>query len=477
MAFESRHTRVGANFGVSLRRLPALLAAFVALLAWSCLVASTAHAQKSRGATAGTSESASLSRSRRIVVERFKGTGDVKEVRAAAIAALEAEVTITVLPVKLLDKHRHLNDGSPEGYSALAEKLDLLAVLYGKVGKGSEGWMVALTVVNGHNGKSLGTLAYEADSLPALTRKLRSQLLQDITPILDRAAGEPEPAPVVVEPEPEPPPPPPPEEKPEPEPEPEPEKEAKPAPKPRDEAVERCPWLEVELHGGVTQRAFNFTEEQRGALRGYQLKYAPYGAARATYRPWAHRACGLASGFGIRAGYEQTFAVQSTLADQTLGTRAFAFESQVEFEFPIGIFTLTPRAGFVYRHFELTGNYVPDPRYNLVALGLEGGLRAGFFLLELGWAARIVLDAGSLQSADWFPGASGFGWQGEARIGAAPTRWLDAFVLGEYESYSFDLNPSAPGQYPFGVAQGSYDRYLRVGIGVRFNVPSRAAAK
>ena len=422
-----------------------------------------------------------MSRSRRLVVERFKGTGDVKEVRAAAIAALEAEVTLTVVAVKLLDKHRHLNDGSPEGYSALAEKLDLLAVLHGKVGKGSEGWMVAVTVVNGRNGKSLGMLAYQADSLPALTRKLRSQLVQDLTPILDRAAGQPEPAPVVVEPEPEPapppPPPPPPEEKPKSEPKSEPKKETKPAQKAREDSSARCAWLELELHGGVTQRAFNFIEEERGALRGYQLKYAPYGAARATYRPWAHRACGLPSGFGIRAGYEQTFGAQSTLADQTLDTRAFAFEAQLEFEFPIGIFALTPRAGFVYRHFELTGNYVPDPQYKLVALGLDGGLRAGFFLLELGGSARLVLDAGSLQSDDWFPGASGFGWQGEARIGVAPTSWLDAFVLGEYESYSFDLNPSAPGEYPFGVAQSSYDRYLRLGIGVRFNIPSRTSTK
>jgi len=104
-------------------------------------------------------------------------------------------------------------------------------------------------------------------------------------------------------------------------------------------------------------------------------------------------------------------------------------------------------------------------------------LRLGPFLAELGWAARFVLDAGSLQSADWFPKATGFGWLAEARLGGSPTAWLDAFALGEYESYSFDLHATGSGTYPNGVAKGSYDRHLRLGVGIRFNVPGRPGAK
>jgi hypothetical protein len=233
----------------------------------------------------------------------------------------------------------------------------------------------------------------------------------------------------------------------------------------------------MELGGGNAQRAFNYEEEERGALRGYRSMVAPFALARATYRPFAHAACRLPAGFGIRLGFERTFGITSDLAGQELDTEALAFEAQLEQEFRFGPISLTPRSGFVYRYFHVEENFLPDPQYRLIGLGLEGGLRLGPFLAELGWAARFVLDAGALQSANWFPEATGFGWLAEARLGGSPTRWFDAFALGEYESYSFDLNATGADSYPNGVAKGSYDRHLRLGIGVRFNVPSRAGAK
>ena len=425
------------------------------------------HAETERAAK-GDAGGASVARSRRVAVDRFKGTGDVKSARAAVVSALEAEVTIDVASIRLLEKHKELNDGSPEGYSTLAEKLDLLVILYGKVGKGEQGFLLALTVVNGKNGKSLGTLAFHGETFDRLLKNVQRDLLSEIEPILDRAgAAEPE-----SESEPEPAPPP------EPKPESEKEKEQKSVPEPKPEpapAKAACPWLEVELGGGVAQRQFNWVGELSGPLRGYRLKHAPFTSARGTYRPLAHRACSKASGLGVRLGYEHTLGIDSAVGGQQLDSLAFAFESQVEFKYPIGPLSFTPRTGFVYRHFELASNLVPDPSYKLVALGLDGGVRVAWFLVELGWSARFVVDAGSLQSPDWFPNARGFGYLAEGRIGAAPTRWLDAFALVEYESYAFDLNARVAG--PAGLATGSYDRYLRVGVGVRFNIPSRTVAR
>jgi hypothetical protein len=458
-----------------LRRSSVLLAAL--LVASSCIVSSPARAQGSSEKPKDSVEGTKAVTSRRIAVEYFKGSGDVKAVRQAVVSALEAEVTLDVASVRLLDKHKRINDGSPEGYSELAERLDLLAVLRGKVGKGEEGYMLVLTVINGRDGKALGTLAFQAKSLPELRKKLNLELFDALDPLLLRAAGiaplpepTPEPEPVPA-PEPEPPPPPPPAKKPQPEP------QKKPEAKPPATGAARggCPWLEAELHGGVAQRSFNFVEEERGALRGYRLKYAPYASGRATYRPWAHGTCRLPAGFGVRLGYEQIFGIQSTLAEQSLDAFAFAFQSELEFRFPIDVVTLTPHTGFGYRHFQLDGNYLPDPRYKMLVLGLDGGLRAGIFLFELGGAAHFVLDAGSLQSSSWFPNATGFGWQGEGRIGVAPLPWLDVFGLAEYESYTFDLHPTEAGAR--GVAGGSYDRYLRFGLGARFNVPTRLAGQ
>ncbi|HEX6277506.1 MAG TPA: hypothetical protein VFZ53_30895, partial [Polyangiaceae bacterium] len=375
-----------------MRRSSFVIAAL--LVATSCFQSARVYAQAPTDSTG----QADAAKSRRIAVEYFKGSGDVKEVRKAVVSALEAEVTLDVASVRLLDKHKRVNDGSPEGYAALADKLDLLAVLRGKVGKGEEGYMLVLTVINGRDGKALGTLAFQARSLPELRKKLNLELFTALDPFLVRAAGEepaalPPPPPPEPEPEPEPPPSPPPPPPPPPKPEPPQKSETKPA---ASGARDACPWLEVELHGGVAQRSFNFVEEESGALRGYRLKYAPYASGRATYRPLSHRTCGMGSGFGVRLGYERIFGIQSSLADESLDALAYAFRSELEFEFRLDAVSITPHAGFAYRHFELDGNYVPDPRYKMLALGLDAGLRAGIFLFELGVAANVILDAGSL---------------------------------------------------------------------------------
>jgi hypothetical protein len=457
-----------------------LLSGALLVVLASCF-ASLARAEPAPSQQSSADSGIPATMSRRIAVERFPGKGDEpKELRALVISALEAEVTLSVVSVRLLDKHRDINDGSPEGYAELADRLDLLAIVHGKTGKGKEGVMIALTIVSGIDGKTLGTLAFAARNAAELKAKLDRELVQELQPLLDRVA-EPEATPAVT---PVPPPPPPEEPEPEPTPPPKPEPPPTPKPIPKPKPVPKpaareapCPWLELELSGGNAQRAFDYEEEERGALRGYRLQYAPYAAARATYRPFAHRACGLASGFGVRLGFERLFGVTSELAGQELDTAAFAYEAALELDVRFGPVSLTPRSGFVHRDFRVEKNFTPDPKYELIALGLEGGLRLGPFLAELGWAARFVLGAGPLQTADWFPQATGFGWLAEARLGGAPTTWLDAFALGEYESYSFDLDATGSGAYPNGVAKSSYDRYLRLGIGVRFNVPGRPSAR
>jgi hypothetical protein len=438
-----------------------------------CCLAATVRAEPK-----GEANDAAVTHTRRVIVEPFHGT-EAKAVRSAVVSALEAEVTLDVVSVRLYEKHKKEIDGSPEGYATVSEKLDLLAFFRGKMGGGQGGYILALTVIRGENGKSLGTVAFHGRTIAELKKAIASDLLSEVEPMLARAAGKETADTAVVAP---PPPKPEPEPEPEPEPKPEPESKPEPAEKPEPEPEPArtdgtCPFLELDLALGATQRAFNWVDEVRGPLRGFDMNYAPYGTLRAAYRPFAHSRCGFMSGFGVRLGYERAFGITSTLGQQALDTLAFAFEGQVELKIPFSVFFVTPRTGFVYRQFQVAGNYTPDPRYKLWALGLDAGMRLGVFLTELGGSARFVLDAGSLQSADWFPEATGFGWQAEARIGAAPLAWLDAYALVEYESYSFDLNPTATGAYPNGVATGSYDRYLRFGLGARFYFPGRTSAK
>jgi hypothetical protein len=185
----------------------------------------------------------------------------------------------------------------------------------------------------------------------------------------------------------------------------------------------------------------------------------------------------LPSGFGIRAGYERIFGIETTLGGESLDTFAHAFDVALEFAVPVGRFALTPRSGFMVRRYQVDGSHVPDPHYELVTAGLEAAVRYGMFLAALGWDAHVVLDAGSLQSDHWFPHATGFGWQADGRVGVAPTAWFDVYGLVEYEAYAFDLHVDEPASYPSGRASGSYDRYLRFGLGVRFSLPLRPPAR
>lgn len=234
-----------------------------------------------------------------------------------------------------------------------------------------------------------------------------------------------------------------------------------------------CPFLGAEAASGVVQRWFDFEGERQAALRGYRLRYAPFVHTRATYRPFAHARCDLPAKLGVHAGYEQALGIESTLGGVPLDTTAFAYEVAVELELELGRFAVTPRAGFAYRHFELEGGFVPDAEYDMLAMGLDGSFRLDWFLAELGWRAHVVLDAGPLESAEWFPHAGGFGHRARLLAGGSPTSWLDAFALAELEAYSFSLHPDRPGTYPLGRADSSYDRYLRLGVGVRFIVPER----
>src|SRR6185436_1347881 len=84
--------------GVTIRRLTPIRAALVVVL--GCLVAPPVVAQKSKAATDDADTGSELTHSRRVAVERFTGTGDVKAVREAVIAALEAEVSVNVASQK-----------------------------------------------------------------------------------------------------------------------------------------------------------------------------------------------------------------------------------------------------------------------------------------------------------------------------------------------------------------------------------------
>ena len=421
----------------------------------------------------------------RIVVDHFSGSSAANVPRAGVINALEAEDTVDLVSVRLLDAQRGTLDGSPAGYASVGRRLDLAAILRGKVKSNAEGAHITLTLINGRDGKAMGKLSFEAANLPELRAKLQKELWRALEPLLDAATGR-EPAaaatPTVAAPDdadeeakPEAPAKPdadskPPvaisEPEPAPQPEPTPEQEPKSEPKLRQPAARQCVHFELELGGGAQGRNFNYVHEQRGALRGYRANPAPLLRAELGLYPLVSASCRVSG--GVAFGYDRLLKVESQLAGRALPTTGFGGHAEFVLRLSLGPLTLQPGLGYSDRHFAINGGFIPDVSYHALRASLRADLVLDPFLIELRGGGHLPLDAGRLDNADWFPNARGIGYDAEARLGVRFVDWLDLLVGARLEFYSFNLHASTDGAYPRGVAQGAYDRYIDGALSLRF---------
>jgi hypothetical protein len=424
---------------------------------------------------------------RRIVVDHFQGEGS-KRVRSEVTRVLDEERSIDLVSVALLDAHRTHDvsvDGSAEGYAEVATKLNVVALIRGRVAKTGGHQVLSLMILNGQDGRRLGRLEFKADTLKELREQVDAKLWREIEPVLAQAgskvaereaAGEPageteeddrdaeakiERNPYLQAAKPEP------------------REAAEPTRPPPERPARRareCPWLLLMPSGGALTREFSYENERSGALRGYTLDRSPIAALEITAYPGALTSCGLASGIGIRIGYEQLFGASSRVANQELDTSGSAARAELVFRLPIGPVGIEPGAGYYYRRFVVERGYVPDVIYQAVGGGLNLDLRLGLFVAEARGTARFVLDSGQLQSDDWFPGASGLGFDASGLVGVAPLRWLDVFVSASVERYAFDLNQTEPADRTLppsrvgGVADRAHDHFTSFSLGVRFRL-------
>ena len=234
-----------------------------------------------------------------------------------------------------------------------------------------------------------------------------------------------------------------------------------------------CALAEIEPTAGVMVRRFNYRDEQRGALRAYNLYRAPAGGVEGTIFPFADQACGLKARLGLRLAYERMAPVTSQLADRRLGTQASAYQAEVTLRIPRGALTLQPALGYFVRQYSVDQGVVPAASYRALGASLDAGLRIGIVTIELGAGARRLIGAGVLESADWFPGLSALAVSGRGRLGVAVNDWIDVLAGGSLEYYSFDFKVAPSGAYPNGVASGAYDVYLQGGVSARFRLGVR----
>jgi hypothetical protein len=463
------------------------------LLLASSLSAGRAEAKEPKtDVTQGSNQQKSAPR--RIVVDHFQGEGGQKRVRSEVTRVLDQEQSVDLVSVELLDAHRTHDvsvDGSAEGYAEVAAKLNVVALIRGRVTKSEGHQVLALMVLNGQDGRRLGRVELKADTLKELREKVAAELWRQIEPVLAQAgqkpaesdeagaakrAGESEveaaeaelkidknPYLEAEEAEPR-----------------ETAEPTRPPPEPPSRATRDCSWLEIAPRSGTLARSFSYENERSGALREYTLDRSPIAALEVAAYPGALQSCGLASGIGLRLGYEQLLGASSQIAGRELETSGSAARAELVFRIPIGPVGVEPAIGYYRRRFVVEKSYVPDPVYQALGGGLKLDVRLGVFIAEARSSVRFVLDSGQLESDRWFPGASGLGYDASALVGVAPLPWLDVFVGAYVERYAFDLNQTEPtdGREPparvNGVADQAHDHFTSFALGLRFRLSKHA---
>jgi hypothetical protein len=430
---------------------------------------------------------------RRVVVDRFHGA-DAETARSEVLSALEQEDAVDVVGVQLLEAQAGALDGSAESYIELSRRLNLSAVVRGKIKRLStepkKPYLATLTVINGRDGQLIGKVSFSAGSVAALRARLSIQLWTELGPLIQKCASarQSEAAPLAT-------------------PAPsgegevsehraEPARERQPLRSATEAAgssgvshktefshvpalevrpsAQRSAILELQASVGALQRTFDYRDEQRGALRAYLLHGAPSARFDANFYPFALSSRGAVAGLGLRVAFEPLLAVTSRLAERRLTTRAYAYQAELVWRLPLGPLAFAPALGFAERRYEVSESIVPEVAYESLRASVGLRLRAAWLVGELACGGRFVLDTGQLGSADWFPDVSGFGWDANAQLGVGIGDWLDLLLGGAAELYRWDFhapsNATDPSMFPNGIAAGASDRYLQALFSVRFRV-------
>ncbi|MFO7179998.1 MAG: hypothetical protein DIU78_014975 [Pseudomonadota bacterium] len=238
------------------------------------------------------------------------------------------------------------------------------------------------------------------------------------------------------------------------------------------------------LAGGLEgiRRDFTYSDQiadvREGAgfprLADYHLPLQPGGFVRLEVYPAAFFSDGFVSNIGLVAGLHQGIGTKSTYASGTVReelsnvTQHWFLGARVRFPFD----DLETGFGFTYgKHkFVLEGDEmaprVPDVEYSYVRIGgdLQKTFGKGFVGGRLG--VRLLSGTGDLESATWFPGATGTALELGLFGGYRLFESMDIVAGIDFVRYGFDFN--AIPDTNMKVAGGAVDQFIIGTLGVRY---------
>jgi len=170
------------------------------------------------------------------------------------------------------------------------------------------------------------------------------------------------------------------------------------------------------------------------------------------------------------------FGVDSKASDgSTFTTRHGTLGIGARWRVPFGESALGVVVGYGRHTFEIedsstTPSGVPGVAYSFLRTGVDARLRLSDSLaLSPALAYLFLLDAGDLAGDDWFPHASGGGFEAALLVGFGLTDWLEieAGVFSRRFFLTFSPEPTDAAVTTFGrVAGGAVDQQLGLRAGL-----------
>lgn len=394
---------------------------------------------------------------KRVVVLGFEGdrTGELRDFLEKELAQSRELELVSRADLERIRKELSLDLEEEEDRAKAAGRLELSAFIQGSVEREDREIRVRFEVFAGVDGESVGKGESGSTKMSAVARVLR----RDLAPFLERARapgdtlGEsPAGSRSTVGAAPSPP-------------------STESAPVSRAETA-RAPERDtssrlrsespLELAVGFQWglRDHDYADDLFGALRAYQHTGVTSLAARLLWYPGAHFSRGLAAHLGVDAELNLGLGLSTETQDgqSEFATSALSLAASLRGRIPLGRHELGLFAGIAIDRFALDDAEALFP--NVAYTSLRPGVTGRFWLgdrvsLSPHFAWRVVLDAGAITGADWFPRASVGGLDAGLVVGVGVVGPLELQLAGTYRRYFFTMNPEVGDPW---IAGGALDQ-------------------
>lgn len=401
-----------------------------------------------------------------LVVRPFTGR-NASRVRTSVVRALQAE-NVKLTPTKeFSDKAKSMGAdlSSDGGHVAPAAELGVVGLVEGEVSYEDGLWSAYIRLIDGRSAKVIDQHFYDADTSGGLSRVVREEVYPDfkrdvrklksagsgpavsVTPTVPDALAQ-QPSSV----------------------------ERVSAAEERKARRTRPAAIDIELDFRLEHRNFEYEDDLRNDLRGYELKIGPGIGTKLQWYPGAHFTSGVGAQFGIDFEYKRLFDFDSVRDDLKFPTASQEFDIAARWRYPVKRWKPFLSAGYGVHSFEIGLAGPPQPdldntpqfpsvkyRYARFATGFRVKA-ASVLAIMASIAYRWVFDAGGIESVVWFPQASAAGMDANLVFGFLLPKGFEIRLGGEYRRYWFDLNPVPPN--PPYVAGGALDQYWTGTLGV-----------